>query len=101
MTVLIKYSSSGVLSRLCSSERAVQAPVGNNAFQDKTMSKRTYKFHPRNEQEQLAMRLCRSRTGRLLLHLGATLRRPRNLRWHLRCMLRDIAKPPVRSRRES
>jgi len=40
--------------------------------------------------------VSRSRCLRLLLHLCALLRRPRNWRWHLRCILGETYGPDAR-----
>lgn len=43
----------------------------------------------------LCLGLCRHRAGRLLLHAVAVVRRPRNVGWHLRCMIRDVRNTPT------
>jgi len=56
---------------------------------------------PSRKPETLALRLCNCRPGRALLHFCAALRRPKNFRWHWRCVLRmdpKRSKPPNRLR---
>jgi hypothetical protein len=45
------------------------------------------KWHQR---QPLKVRINASRWGRVLLHIGTCLRRPRNARWHLRCIVREL-----------
>jgi len=45
------------------------------------------------------LRLSSHRAGRVLLHAGVLLRSPRNWRWHLRNMLRDLVPFAPRNRK--
>jgi len=42
------------------------------------------------KREPLKIRLSARRWGRVLLHIGTCLRRPRNAGWHLRCIAREL-----------
>ncbi len=49
------------------------------------------------EHESVAQRLSRNRAGRVLLHIVVILRSRRNLRWHLRGLLRDLLGRPTKT----
>jgi hypothetical protein len=47
------------------------------------------------EHKSHTLRLSSNPAGRVLLHMGTFLRSRRNLRWHLRCILRDLLNRPT------
>jgi len=50
---------------------------------------------PHPATEPFALRLCQYKAGRVLLHICAAVRQPRNWRWHARGLLRDFTKAPA------
>jgi hypothetical protein len=46
---------------------------------------------PGSGRNPLALLLCGYKHGRVLLHICAAVRRPRNFLWHCRCLLREFS----------